>query len=111
MALAPNLAELVYAAGAGSRLIAVSRFSDFPEDAKKLPVVSDAFAINLEALAALRPVAVAHATDEEMAAMVASGMVQPIERAPVCKHGTKSDALCFACEAEKLPPGVLAPVS
>ena len=55
VALAPNLAELVYAAGAGSRLVAVSRFSDFPEDAKKLPVVSDAFAINLEALAALRP--------------------------------------------------------
>ena len=53
--LAPNLAELVFAAGAGDRLLAVSRYSDFPEPVKKLPVISDAFAINFEALAALKP--------------------------------------------------------
>jgi iron complex transport system substrate-binding protein len=53
--LAPNLAELVFAAGAGDRLVAVSRYSDFPEPVKKLPVISDAFAINFEALAGLKP--------------------------------------------------------
>jgi iron complex transport system substrate-binding protein len=53
--LAPNLAELVYAAGAGNRLVAATRYSDFPEAVKKLPVVGDAFALNLERIATLKP--------------------------------------------------------
>jgi iron complex transport system substrate-binding protein len=55
VALAPSLAELVFAAGGGERLVGVSRYSDFPERAKDLPVVSDAFAVNLEALSKLKP--------------------------------------------------------
>jgi ABC-type Fe3+-hydroxamate transport system substrate-binding protein len=54
-ALAPSLTELVYAAGAGDSLIAVSAFSDFPEAAKKLPQVSDFAGINIEALLVLKP--------------------------------------------------------
>lgn len=53
--LAPHLAELVFAAGAGDRLVGVMRFSDFPPEAARLPVIGDAFAINLEAIAALHP--------------------------------------------------------
>ena len=53
--LAPNLAELVYAAGAGDRLVAATRYSDFPEAVKKLPLVGDAFALNLERIATLKP--------------------------------------------------------
>jgi iron complex transport system substrate-binding protein len=53
--LAPNLAELVYAAGAGSKLVAASRYSDYPEAVKKLPLVGDAFALNLERIATLKP--------------------------------------------------------
>jgi iron complex transport system substrate-binding protein len=53
--LAPNLAELVYAAGAGGKLVAATRYSDFPEAVKKLPLVGDAFALNLERIAALKP--------------------------------------------------------
>jgi iron complex transport system substrate-binding protein len=53
--LAPNLAELVYAAGAGNRLVAATRYSDFPEAVKKLPLVGDAFALNLERIATLKP--------------------------------------------------------
>jgi iron complex transport system substrate-binding protein len=53
--LAPHLTELVYAAGAGDRLVAVSRFSDFPADAKTRPVIGDAFAVDYEALARLSP--------------------------------------------------------
>jgi iron complex transport system substrate-binding protein len=53
--LAPNLTELVYAAGAGPAVVAVSRYSDYPAQAKQLPVVGDAFAINLEAIAKLKP--------------------------------------------------------
>ena len=55
VALSPHLAELVFAAGAGDRLVGVVRYSDFPAEAARLPVVGDAFAINLEAIATLRP--------------------------------------------------------
>jgi iron complex transport system substrate-binding protein len=53
--LAPNLAELVYAAGAGKQLVAVGRYSDYPAAVKKLPLVGDAFALNLERIATLKP--------------------------------------------------------
>ncbi len=53
--LAPNLTELVAAAGGLPDLVAVSRFSDYPPGVRRLPVVSDAFGINLEAIAKLKP--------------------------------------------------------
>jgi iron complex transport system substrate-binding protein len=53
--LAPNLTELVAAAGGLPDLVAVSRFSDYPPEVRHLPVVSDAFGINLEAIARLKP--------------------------------------------------------
>jgi iron complex transport system substrate-binding protein len=55
VALAPHLTELVYAAGAGRQLVAVGKYSDFPPDALTKPVISDAFAVNYEALAGLKP--------------------------------------------------------
>ncbi len=55
VALAPHLTELVYAAGAGNQLVAVGKFSDFPPEAKSKPVISDAFAVNYEALTQLKP--------------------------------------------------------
>ncbi|MBC7623960.1 MAG: cobalamin-binding protein [Aeromicrobium sp.] len=54
-ALAPSLTELVYAAGAGRNLVAVSAFSDYPEAAKRLPQVADFAGVNLEALIRLKP--------------------------------------------------------
>jgi len=55
VALAPHLTELVYAAGAGGRLVAVGKYSDYPPEALAKPVISDAFAVNFEALAQLKP--------------------------------------------------------
>ena len=55
MSLAPSATELVYAAGAGSRLVAVSAYSDWPAAARVLPQVGDAFRIDLERIVALRP--------------------------------------------------------
>jgi iron complex transport system substrate-binding protein len=52
--LAPFLAELVYAAGAGGKLVGVSAFSDYPREARSLPVIADAGGVNREALLALR---------------------------------------------------------
>ena len=53
--LAPNLAELVYAAGAGDALVGVSAYSDYPPEVLRLAVVGDAFMIDQEQLAVLGP--------------------------------------------------------
>ncbi len=53
--LAPNLTELVYAVGAGDRLVGVSAWSDYPSEALELPVVGDAFTVDQEQLALLDP--------------------------------------------------------
>ena len=54
-ALAPSVTELIYAAGAGKSLVAVSAFSDYPEAAKQLPQVADFAGISIEALIQLKP--------------------------------------------------------
>ena len=53
--LSPHLAEISFAAGAGVTLVGVSARSDFPEDARHLPVVSDSGRIDLERIVALKP--------------------------------------------------------
>ena len=53
--LSPHATELVYAVGAGSRLVAVSEFSDFPEEALNLPTVSNGSGIDYEAIVAFQP--------------------------------------------------------
>lgn len=53
--LAPNLAELVFAAGAGDQLIAVVEYSNFPAQVSQLPRVGDAFRIDLERIIELKP--------------------------------------------------------
>jgi iron complex transport system substrate-binding protein len=55
VSLAPHATELLFAAGAGSRVVGVSAFSDYPEVARALPKVSGAFRIDLERLLALKP--------------------------------------------------------
>ncbi len=53
--LAPNLAELVFAAGAGDALAGVSAYSDYPPAVRGLPLVGDAFMVDQEQLALLQP--------------------------------------------------------
>ena len=55
MSLAPHLTELVYAAGGGDTLVGTVEFSDFPEAARALPRVGDAWRVDLERLLALHP--------------------------------------------------------
>jgi len=55
VALSPHLAELAFAAGTGPRLVGVVEFSNHPEAARALPRVGDAFRIDFESLAALKP--------------------------------------------------------
>lgn len=53
--LAPHLAELLYAVGAGDALVGVSAYTDYPEEAAALPVIGDAFGIDQERVSLLRP--------------------------------------------------------
>lgn len=53
--LAPNLAELVFAAGAGEYLQAVVEYSDFPAAVLRIPRVGNAFRIDLERIIELKP--------------------------------------------------------
>jgi iron complex transport system substrate-binding protein len=53
--LAPHLAETVFAAGAGDKLVGSVDFSNYPAEARKLPRVGSYASINLEAVAALKP--------------------------------------------------------
>ncbi len=53
--LAPHLAELVYLAGMGDRLLATVEYSDYPPAAAELPRIGDAFRFDLERLMALEP--------------------------------------------------------
>lgn len=55
VSLAPNITELLFAAGAGDRIVGAVAASDYPEAARHLPRVGNHTGINLEAVAALRP--------------------------------------------------------
>src|SRR6267143_3510414 len=55
VSLAPHLTELLYAAGAGPKLVGAVAFSDFPPEARALPRVGNDALIDLEVVLALRP--------------------------------------------------------
>lgn len=55
ISLSPNITELIFAAGAGSKLVGVSRYSDYPEAAKFIPDVGDSSSLDLERIVALKP--------------------------------------------------------
>ena len=54
VSLAPHVTELLFAAGAGARVVAVSEYSDFPDAARKLPQVASSSTVDLERVLALR---------------------------------------------------------
>jgi iron complex transport system substrate-binding protein len=53
--LAPDLAELVYSAGAGPNLVGTIDHSDYPPEARDVPRVGDAFGLDFERIGALEP--------------------------------------------------------
>ncbi len=55
VSLAPHVTELLFAAGAGNKLAAVTDYSDYPEAAKKIPSIGNIFALDLERLLAIKP--------------------------------------------------------
>ena len=55
VSLAPHLAEIAFAAGAGAKLVGVSAFSNTPDEARRLPVVANFGRVDLERVIELRP--------------------------------------------------------
>ncbi len=55
VSLAPHMTELLFAAGAGERLVGAVEYSDYPAAAKKIPHVGGYSRLDLEAIAALKP--------------------------------------------------------
>lgn len=53
--LSPHLTELVFSLGAQDRLIATVAYSDYPQAAMDIPRIGDAFRIDWEQLAQLKP--------------------------------------------------------
>lgn len=55
ISLAPHITESLYAVGAGDRVVATVSYSDFPEAAKKIPVIGSYDHFNIESLLLAKP--------------------------------------------------------
>jgi len=55
VSLAPHITELLFAAGAGDRVVAAVEYSDYPPAAARLPRVGSGHSLDLERIVASRP--------------------------------------------------------
>lgn len=55
VSLAPHVTELLFAAGAGAKVVGATEHSDYPEAAKKVTRVGGYTSVDMEAVIALRP--------------------------------------------------------
>ncbi len=55
VSLAPNLTEIIFAIGAGDRLVGVTSFCNYPEEATKIQKIGDTLKPNIENIIALKP--------------------------------------------------------
>lgn len=55
VSLAPDLTETMFAIGAGDRLVGVTTFCTFPDEAKSIAKIGDTINPNLESIIALKP--------------------------------------------------------
>jgi iron complex transport system substrate-binding protein len=66
VSLAPNLTEIVFAVGAGNRLVGRTSYCDFPAEAKAIAEVGDTLHPNLERIIALKPQVVLVSTASQL---------------------------------------------
>lgn len=66
ISLAPNLTEIVFAVGAGDRLVGRTSYCDYPAEAKAISAVGDTLHPNLERLIALQPQVVLISTASQL---------------------------------------------
>ena len=55
ISMAPHVTELLFAAGGGARVVGAINYSDYPEAAKKVPVVGSSSQLDMERVLALKP--------------------------------------------------------
>jgi iron complex transport system substrate-binding protein len=55
ISLAPHMTELLFAAGAGERVVGTIEYSTYPEAAKAIPRIGDSALLDLERIVALKP--------------------------------------------------------
>jgi len=55
ISLAPNATEIIYAIGMGGSLVGVDRYSDYPDEARKVEKVGDFYSPDIEKIISLRP--------------------------------------------------------
>lgn len=55
VSLTPSTTEVLFALGAGPRVVAVTRYCDYPPETARLPKLGGVMDLNLEAVLALRP--------------------------------------------------------
>ena len=64
--LAPNLTEIVFAVGAGDRVVGNTSYCDYPEEARNITKVGDTLQPSLERIIALRPQVVLVSTASQL---------------------------------------------
>mgnify|MGYP000008682080 CR=1 FL=1 len=55
ISMSPHVTELLFAAGGGSRIVGAMNFSDYPEAAKRIPLIGSNSQIDMERAVALKP--------------------------------------------------------
>jgi iron complex transport system substrate-binding protein len=55
VSLAPSVTEIIFAVGAGDRLVGVTTFCNYPEQARSIAKIGDTMTPNMETIVALRP--------------------------------------------------------
>ena len=55
VSLAPHLTELLFAAGAGDKIVGTVHHSDWPAEAATIPLIGDSFNLDIEAIVRLQP--------------------------------------------------------
>ena len=66
VSLAPNLTEIVFAVGAGDRLVGRTSYCDYPPQAKAIPEVGDTMKPSIEQIIALKPQVVLVSTASQL---------------------------------------------
>lgn len=72
VSLAPSITEMVFAAGAGDRLVGVTSYCDFPAAAKNVQKVGDTQSPNIEAIIAVRPEVIFVSTASQLEAFASA---------------------------------------
>jgi iron complex transport system substrate-binding protein len=55
ISMAPHITELLFAAGGGARIIGAMNYSDYPQEARKIPLIGSNSQIDMERVIAMKP--------------------------------------------------------